>query len=329
MKEKIEVYKSKNLWQAHDGLTTFENKIVALAVSKLNPFEDKDLKPVQITYDEFKALNGQEKAQNYTQLYKSCQRIHARQIKIKEDNKNWGFYHYFDAIESKNGIVHFHFSQVIKHHLIQLSDYSKDSLVHFFSLSNQYSSGVYKLIFPLIWKEPREKLFEFELKIADIRGKLFLEKKYPDYRDFKKRVLIPAFEDISQKTDIKILDFKTKGKPIETLILTLMKTDRKEQLYVQTNLVDEIEKEVLPDFLKEAKRKLNAPPVEYYYWTDGQKKVLSAAKQKSLIGPFFDEEKTEKTNQESGIFIQGLMEQLGWTKYKTEPKKNFFKKIFT
>jgi plasmid replication initiation protein len=61
------------------------------------------------------------------------------------------------------------------------------------------------------------------MKIEDLRKKLCCVDKYPNFADFKKRILDPAFEEINEKSEYTVeTDFSKIGNKIESLMVTVV-----------------------------------------------------------------------------------------------------------
>jgi hypothetical protein len=95
------------------------------------------------------------------------------------------------------------------------------------SAKNKYTSRIYKYISS--WKE---KGLSHPIKLTDLKAMLGIEEEYPNYADFKKRVLVPVYEELREKADCwfeieyEHFEQRTEGK-VTSLIFQVNTQDKK------------------------------------------------------------------------------------------------------
>lgn len=85
------------------------------------------------------------------------------------------------------------------------------------------------------------------MKIDDLRKKLCCEDKYPNFADFKKRILDPAFDEINEKSEYTVeTTFNKTGNKIESLMVTVVL--KKEIAQMPNHMVREMKSFGLADW---------------------------------------------------------------------------------
>lgn len=85
------------------------------------------------------------------------------------------------------------------------------------------------------------------MKIDDLRKKLSCVEKYPNFADFKKRILDPAFEEINEKSEYTVeTTFNKIGNKIESLMVTVVL--KKEIAAMPNSMVRELKSFGLADW---------------------------------------------------------------------------------
>jgi len=144
--------------------------------------------------------------------------------------------------------------------LIELStEFSNKDLKCFFSLSNNYSRAIYKLL-----KVHQHKSYA-NINLDDLKIKLQIPKALHLYSNFKAKVLNVAQQEIKEHTDISFsIDEKKDGKKVTSLIFHIASNDaevkvkktvvKKEPVTILSEKVEEKKLPVVKDVKKEIQK---------------------------------------------------------------------------
>ena len=198
------IVKSNNIIEAKYKLNVIEQKIILFLVSLIKK-DEEIFKLWKINISELGNFLGIDKKNAYRELKKATYSMLDRKLRLKSKNRelqlNWlASADYFDS----EGFVELEISEKLKPFLLQLKkNFTKYNLKDVISLKSAYSIRIYELL------KQYEKIGERYFELKDLKEKLGVNNKYNLYKDFKRRVILPAQEELKTKTDI-YFDFKEK-----------------------------------------------------------------------------------------------------------------------
>lgn len=121
---------------------------------------------------------------------------------------------------------------------MQQEGYSPINLALLFGFKGAYTQRIYTLL--RMWSRQNQEI-EVKFKIETLRSYLQLDKLYPSYADFKRRVLIPAIKEINKVGNMQIDFDKTceikKGRKVAEVVFKV--TDFETRKYFDAPLVIE------------------------------------------------------------------------------------------
>ncbi len=225
-KKKRGVIKAKSDFfrEARYGLTQTEHRIVYFAIltgqQNGTPFE-----PVTVSVQEFKEVCALSGNSTYSNLKNITKNLIERSVEVVyKDEKgkhllqsSWVTdftYHEKEGTITitPNKKLQMFFNNKVK-------PFSTTEFYYLVKFTCQYSERLYELLKSLDFKS----IVDFS--IAELREKLAVKNKYPNYADFLKRVLSPAIEDINKFTDLDI-DFREQRgdyNKVTTVVFSLKK----------------------------------------------------------------------------------------------------------
>lgn len=205
------VTKSNKIITARYKLSLLEQKFVLLMASLINP-KDTDFKFYEIPVrDIAKILNlpkddGSETKRGsiYKELRTIVKDLSGKPIIIREPDGevtvNWvASMKVFNSKSNKKGVISFEFSERLKPYLLQLKkEFTTYKLKNIVQLRSSYSIRIYEIL------KQYEKIGKREVSVSDMRYLLGIEEdEYKLYGDFKRKVLMVAYKEINERTDIK------------------------------------------------------------------------------------------------------------------------------
>ncbi|MED0661390.1 replication initiation protein [Geobacillus thermodenitrificans] len=191
------VTKSNVLIEANYKLSTLEQKIILYLISQIHK-DDDDFKMYRLPIQEFSELLGYRGSPKYTELREITKNLMRKVLEIREGQKlkqmSWVSYVEYDG---NSGYVSLSFDPRLKPYLLQLKrEFTTYRLKNVMELKSSYSIRMYELL------KRWQYVGGFEIRLDELRMMVGAGNKYREYHNFKKRVLNPAQQEISGKTDI-------------------------------------------------------------------------------------------------------------------------------
>ncbi|MDN9956605.1 RepB family plasmid replication initiator protein [Clostridioides difficile] len=226
--------KSNKFIMARYDLKTIENR---LFVRLLYEFQKNKKLEIAITIDEIRELM---KNPNYTTpeaIGKIFTKLRTGTIYIKEDG-SWGecsfIYHWIYNEKDKIYTVKTSYELLdLIENYIQVG-YTPINLQIFFSLRNSYAQRFYDLL--RLWTRTKNKI-TYTLDV--LKELLLLEDKYSKYNDFKRRVIVPAINELNT-TEYFDIDFKEIKKNRKVAAIEFSVKDLDKRKYFNKNIVENI-----------------------------------------------------------------------------------------
>ncbi|CAM4200580.1 replication initiation protein [Geobacillus stearothermophilus] len=191
------VTKSNVLIEANYKLSTLEQKIILYLISQIHK-DDDDFKMYTLPIQEFSELLGYRGSPKYTELREITKNLMRKVLEVREGQKlkqmSWVSYVEYDG---NSGYVSLSFDPRLKPYLLQLKrEFTTYRLKNVMELKSSYSIRMYELL------KRWQYVGRFEIRLDELRMMVGAGNKYREYHNFKKRVLNPAQQEISEKTDI-------------------------------------------------------------------------------------------------------------------------------
>ncbi|MCG5511490.1 replication initiation protein [Ectothiorhodospira lacustris] len=200
--QSLPIYKSNALVEASYRLTPAEQRIVLAAIARVRrdePITDEVLYSVNVA--DYSDLVGTESHSVYKELADAALRLKRREVWIKQEPNGkgkrprtliTGWVQSIVYIESE-GRVELRFTKDMLPYLTQLStNFTRYALADVAKMTSAHAIRLYELLCQ--WREAGER----EVSIDWLREAFQLDGKYPAIKDFKKRVIEPAVEQINE-----------------------------------------------------------------------------------------------------------------------------------
>ena len=200
--QKLLVYKSNYLVNASYKLSLNEQRIILLAISKLDSREEFCERTIQIKSNEFCERFKIKKSDFYNTINLTLDSLFNRVVRIKNDEIK----HEFRFISSKkyyNNLSYFEitFSEQIMGYLIDLKDnFSRYDLKHVVNFKNKHSVRVYELLNEFSYKNIKKRV----ITIEELKECLDLKNEYSRFNSFRESVIDKAINEINEHTNINV-----------------------------------------------------------------------------------------------------------------------------
>ncbi|MED4654804.1 replication initiation protein [Bacillus pseudomycoides] len=202
IKESNIVSKSNTLIEANSRLNLVEQKLLLCLASNIEP-NDRDFKTYTFPIRQFHDLLGLSGSTKYTELSKITKELLSKVIEIRIGEELIQVSWLSSAIYNRNkGTIDMRFDPLLKPFLLELSSkFTSYRLANIVKLKSTYAIRIYELL------KQYENLKERTISLENLRYYLDAMNIYPNYANFKQRVLKPTQKELNQKTDISF-DFE-------------------------------------------------------------------------------------------------------------------------
>lgn len=269
------------VFNARYRLPAREQKIILYLISKINPNNENEFHKQQLSMSELKQLlirEGTKYGSFYSELatiaetMTSCKitfptRFEVNGVRLK-GAINW-FQHCI-PVENENGEVYleFVFSEILKPFIIDLKEYVKIGVSEVFPMRSGYAIRMFQLLKAEYdrLKEYR-KVVNFDFSLEELKRLLGIEEgNYPDFKNFRVRVLDPIKEDINEfsnqiQIDYEYLKTGKKVTGIRFLVFSKAKTNTPSVIAQEPNKKTRKEKKDKVDLSKLTRAQLKAVEV--------------------------------------------------------------------
>ncbi|PGK42376.1 replication initiation protein [Bacillus thuringiensis] len=197
IKENNIVSKSNTLIEANSRLNLVEQKILLCLASNIEP-NDRDFKTYTFSIKHFHNLLGLNGSTKYSELSKITKELLSKVIEIRTGEELIQVSWLSSAIYNRNkGTIDMRFDPLLKPFLLELSSkFTSYRLANVIKLKSTYAIRIYELL------KQYEDLKERTISLENLRYYLDAMDIYPNYANFKQRVLKPSKKELNQNTDI-------------------------------------------------------------------------------------------------------------------------------
>ena len=203
-------HKGKNLTEARYSLNVVEQKVLDLAISKVNPNSTELMNPYKIKASELSELSDLDDY-NYANraILKAAKSLRETTIVLHNERERRligiglisRFEYVYERLDSdKNAVLEVFFDEALKPELLyNAKAYQEKKLGGAFRLKGKWSYRLYDIMNQ--WKAAGKCVYKY----YDLRGMLGVpEESYSEHRDLLKRVIRPAVKEINEVSDLNV-----------------------------------------------------------------------------------------------------------------------------
>jgi len=220
------VYKSNALVQASYRLSVYEQRIILGCIAQVRrdkPLTDQQL--YTVSAQQIADMTGTSLGTAYQNLKAASERLYRREVTLHEAPNGKGcdrgkvrLTRWVQTVEYREaeGLVALRFGTDMVPYLSQLTEqFTRYALTDVARMDSAYAIRLYELLCQ--WRDAGER----EVSIDWLRDALYLDGKYPAIKDFKKRVIEPAVEQINEHSPLWVKwDQRKTGRRVSHLIFT-------------------------------------------------------------------------------------------------------------
>lgn len=304
MNDKNDVLMKNNvLIKARYDINTYENKLFILLLYKLQKINETTCK-CELKVSEIKQILNARTVRNKKEIATLLSELRMRAIYFKKDDK-WGEYGFINGYQydPENDSFEIEASEKVYGLLREYLEngYTPINMNIWLGLKSSYAQRFYDLL--RLWSNTKTTI---EYSIEELRELLMLEKKYPEYRDFKRRVVNPAVKELNATGFFEIdVSEKKSGRKVEAIDFIVKDLDKRtyfdkkaDNLFTaKIDMPEEVESEKETDADKEVHNKNTK---DFYV---PNKKLFTAKTLKDFMTDFneydFSDKKLKQILQES------------------------------
>lgn len=218
------IYKSNALVEASYRLTPAEQRIMLSCIAQVRrdqPITDEVMYSVSVA--DYAALIGSESGSVYKELEAAALRLKRREVWIKEHPNGGGKEEtlvtgWVQSIRYRKaeGRIELRFTKDMLPYLTQLTEqFTRYALQDVAQMTSAHGMRLYELLCQ--WRDAGER----EVAVEWLREAFQLGGKYPAIKDFKKRVIEPAVEQINELSPMWVKwDQRKTGRRVSHLVFT-------------------------------------------------------------------------------------------------------------
>lgn len=239
--------KNNVLIQSKYSLSLNENRIFLLILYKLQKDYDGSMS-CYIHYDEFKDIIKRTNDRTVKKISEYLSGLMQKSIFFMEKKKNdklvWGQYNFISGYQFDEETQIFRIDSPKK--IYDLLDqylktgYTPANLALLFSLKNYNAQRLYDLI--RIWSGTKQVI---NYTVDDIKMYLMLENSYPQYANFKRRVILPAIKELNE-TELFEIDIKENkvGRKVDSIDFIVKDLDKRKYFTKDIEIIKDISKDI-------------------------------------------------------------------------------------
>ncbi len=205
---------SNSLIEAKYKLPIVEQKILHMLIAQID-FNDKRLKVYSFHVSDFLKIFGDK---NYAkQVKKALDTLLNTKVRVTKENSFLETHWLASAEYFVGGKIELEFSEKLKPFLIQLKkEFTKYNIIEINKFKSKFSVRIYLLLkqYRVVGKRT--------LKIEELKEMLQVSELYPEYRNFKQRVLKVAYKEINALSDL-IFEYKEikVGRKVDSILFLI------------------------------------------------------------------------------------------------------------
>jgi plasmid replication initiation protein len=215
------VCKANDLVEAKYRLTVQEQKLVIMAIAKINPTKPDFENPYRLSIDEVAKACGIEKTGIYQKVASTVDRLMTRLVKIKNDDGH-SVVHWISEARYYTGMGHFDlwFHEKMRPYLLELKEYVSYDQNQVLQFQSSYSFRIYEILKK--W-DGANKGNQFSVKVEQLKDVLGIRKtEYQLFGNFNKGVLKKAQSELTQESDLTFTYTTWKeGRAVAGIVFTI------------------------------------------------------------------------------------------------------------
>lgn len=206
---------NRNLTKQSFVLDVYQKRLIALMLSHIKP-KEKEFPVETISFNDFmRFMNISDGGRQYGKIHSSISKLMGMSFCVEVAPKVYEYYHWIASgcrIDEKEKKIHIQLDAGLKKFLVgNKKNFTRYELGFIMQLQRKYSGRLYEYLRSMV-----------NFGCANLNVETFSQTitdgKYKNPYDIKRRVIVPALEEINATTDItvsleEVRDYDNRGKP--------------------------------------------------------------------------------------------------------------------
>lgn len=207
---------SNDIIKGKQEMTLQEARIIRLLVTQVVK-QDNDLKTYTVRIQELAEFLKIDSSNLYKDILKFCENLLEKKVRIGTGNPRqpWKIFQWISLAEyDGNGNITLKLSEEIRPYVIELNNwFTQYQLSNILSMQSFYAVRLYELLKMTDGIEKYKN--EFEFTVQELREYFCCENKFDRISQFKGKVIETATNEITDKTDLRVIPtYKKTGRSI-------------------------------------------------------------------------------------------------------------------
>lgn len=252
LRDKTVVKANDLIQKSRFDLTLQQQKMLLFLISQVDPY-DEEFKVYEFSIQEFCRVCGIDVAsgKNYQDVKQCIKDIADKSVWITLDGDEETLLRWIEKpyINNRSGLIRIRLDEDMKPYLLQLKEnFTRYELIYTLYFKSKYSIRLYELCKSIHYRELEEYRRVFTV---DELKKILGGETYEQYRDFKRRVLDVAVNEINNYSD-KIISYETikKGKAVVAIELAIQSKSVLDRLEIRAKIEKDLGNDQLSLFDK-------------------------------------------------------------------------------
>lgn len=241
----LAVVKSNRIIEAKYKLGARAQKFILLMVSMIE-VKDKEFKYQTIKIKDIESIlnvDGKKWGGIYQEIKDIILSLNNRPLKIQNDDGSILIVNWIASAEIRKGkgVIEFEFSEKLKPYLLQLkSHFTKFKFHNILKLRSSFAIRLYELM------KAHQFLGKVTYTLVELKAILGIEGKYGAYYDFKRRILIPAQNELKEFSDVYFeYEEHKQGRSVHTLVFKILENKKITESITSKEKVEDVSDEVI------------------------------------------------------------------------------------
>ena len=242
LRNKMVVKANDLIQKSRFNMTLQQQKIILFLISQVSPF-DEDFKEYEFSIQEFCRVCGItiSSGKNYQDVKRCIKDIADKSVWVNVNGDEETLLRWIEKpyINNKNGIVRIRLDEDMKPFLLQLKEnFTRYELIYTLYFKSKYTIRLYELVKSIHYRELEE--YRRVLSLEELRKALGGE-TYTEYRDFKRRVLDVAVNEINAHSDKQVSYTPIKkGRNVVAIELCIQTKSILERLEIRSHIENDM-----------------------------------------------------------------------------------------
>lgn len=224
------------------NLSLQQQKIVLYLISQITPY-DEDFKLYKFSIAEFCRVCGidDNNGQTYRELKTAIKEIADKSLWVSIDEKRETLLRWIEKpyIDASSGTIQLRLDNDMKPFLLQLKEnFTSYELLWTLHFKSKYTIRLYELVKSIHFHEL--ECYQRRYSVEELK-RLLDGEVYKEYRDFKRRALVPAVQEINQYSD-KSISFEEirRGRKVLGIEFSISSKDSLEAVKIRSDIEKEM-----------------------------------------------------------------------------------------